>query len=274
MLADTQKHAKDDEDDHAHDASDEDALSDRVGAVNLSQGFPDFDVSPALIDRVVHYMRTGCNQYAPMTGVPSLREAIAAKTAALYDAAYESFIQDADLPRSIYEVEGARKVAIEFRSFSKTAGFTGTRCGFTVVPKECRAFTADGERHSLHDLWHRRHATKFNSVSYPVQRATEAVYSPEGRQQCRALIEYYLKNAALIRREISALGFECIGGENSPYIWIDGKRDSWEFFDRLLDKVPDDRDLTLISDQNADHARAVARHRQRTRIRHRAYRKL
>jgi len=159
------------------------------------------------------------------------------KTLILYDAAYESFIRNAELPKSIYEIEGARDVAIEFRSFSKTAGFTGIRCAFTVVPKTCMAYTGDGQRQSLHALWYRRQSTKFNGVSYPVQKAAEAVYSEEGQQQTKALIDYYLKNAALIRQEMSALGFECIGGENSPYIWIDGRSDSWEFFDRLLEKA-------------------------------------
>jgi LL-diaminopimelate aminotransferase len=155
----------------------------------------------------------------------------------LFDAAYESFIQDETLPKSIYEIEGAREVAIEFRSFSKTAGFTGIRCAYTIVPKSCEAYSADGARHSLHALWNRRHTTKFNSVSYPVQRAAEAVFSDEGKAQTRELTQYYLKNAALIRQEMTALGFDCIGGENSPYIWVDGKMDSWEFFDRLLDKA-------------------------------------
>ena len=155
----------------------------------------------------------------------------------LFDAAYESFIRDKSLPRSIYEIEGAREVAIEFRSFSKTAGFTGTRCAFTVVPKSCRAFTKTGETHSVHTLWNRRHTTKFNSVSYPVQRAAEAVYSDEGRSQTRELIDHYLANADLIRREMTALGYECIGGENSPYIWVDGRTDSWQFFDLLLEKA-------------------------------------
>jgi len=155
----------------------------------------------------------------------------------LYDAAYEAFIRDDSLPKSIFEIEGAREVAIELRSFSKTAGFTGIRCAFTVVPKSCRAFTRDGEEHSVHALWHRRHATKFNGVSYPVQRAAEAVYTEEGNSQARELTDYYLKNAALIRQELSALGFDCIGGENSPYIWVDGKMDSWEFFDLLLEKA-------------------------------------
>ena len=159
------------------------------------------------------------------------------KALILYDAAYVSFVQDPDLPKSIFEIEGAREVAIEFRSFSKTAGFTGTRCAYTVVPTTCKAFTAGGEAHPLHPLWFRRQSTKFNAVSYPVQRAAEAVYSDAGQAQTRALIEYYLKNAALIRTEMEALGYECVGGENSPYIWIYGETDSWQFFDLLLEKA-------------------------------------
>jgi LL-diaminopimelate aminotransferase len=159
------------------------------------------------------------------------------KALILFDAAYESFIRDDELPRSIYEIQGAREVAIEFRSFSKTAGFTGTRCAFTVVPKTCAAYTSKRDEQSLHALWYRRQSTKFNGVSYPVQRAAEAVYSEEGQKQAKALIDYYLKNAALIRQELASLGFDCIGGENSPYIWIDGGSDSWEFFDRLLEKA-------------------------------------
>ena len=159
------------------------------------------------------------------------------KTLILYDAAYESFIRNDDLARSIYEIEGAREVAIEFRSFSKTAGFTGIRCAYTVVPKTCCGYTADGEKQPLHPLWYRRHATKFNGVSYPVQRAAEAVYSEEGKAQTKKLIDYYLKNATLIKKEISALGFDCIGGDNAPYIWIDGKSDSWKFFDLFLEKA-------------------------------------
>jgi LL-diaminopimelate aminotransferase len=159
------------------------------------------------------------------------------KALILYDAAYEAFIQDDSLPKSIYEVEGAREVALEFRSFSKKAGFTGTRCAFTVVPKSCEAYLDSGDKYCLHALWHRRHTTKFNGVSYPVQRAAEAVYSDEGKAQAKELIDYYLKNASLIRKEITDLGYECIGGENSPYIWVDGKMDSWEFFDMLLEKA-------------------------------------
>ena len=155
----------------------------------------------------------------------------------LFDAAYESFIRNPDLPKSIFEIDGAREVAIEFRSFSKTAGFTGTRCAFTVVPTSCKAYTESGEAHSVHDLWFRRQSTKFNAVSYPVQRAAAAIYSPAGRKQAKVLIDYYLKNAALIRKEMEALGYECVGGENSPYTWIYGQTDSWAFFDLLLEKA-------------------------------------
>ena len=155
----------------------------------------------------------------------------------LYDAAYVAFIQDTSLPQSIYEIDGAKEVAIEFRSFSKTAGFTGTRCAYTVVPKACTGMDKQGNKQSLHALWNRRHNTKFNGVSYPVQRAAEAVYSPAGQKEVRELVNYYLKNAALVRKEVSALGYNCTGGDNSPYIWIDGKTDSWEFFDLLLHKA-------------------------------------
>ena len=160
------------------------------------------------------------------------------KALILFDAAYESFIRDETLPRTIYEIKGAKEVAVEFRSFSKTAGFTGTRCGFTVVPKECMIYDANGEKISLHALWNRRHTTKFNGVSYPVQKAAAAVYSTEGQAQIKKQIDYYLNNAALIRNTVESLGFEYYGGDNSPYIWIDGDgRDSWEFFDMLLNKA-------------------------------------
>ena len=159
------------------------------------------------------------------------------KALILFDAAYEAFVRDDSLPRSIFEIEGAHEVAVEFRSFSKTAGFTGTRLGFTVIPKACTAYDKKGNSHSVRDLWSRRHSTKFNGVSYPVQKAAVAVYSEAGQKQVKELADYYLKNAALIRREITALGFECVGGESSPYIWIDGQRDSWDFFDLLLNKA-------------------------------------
>ena len=152
----------------------------------------------------------------------------------LFDAAYEAFIRDPSLPHSIFEIAGAREVAIEFRSFSKTAGFTGTRCAFTVVPKTCLAYTAAGEPRPLHPLWNRRHTTKFNGVSYPVQRAAEAVYSPEGQAQVRALNDFYLGNAALIRQTMKQLRLPVTGGENSPYLWVHTRDDSWQFFDQLL----------------------------------------
>lgn len=159
------------------------------------------------------------------------------KALILYDAAYEAFIRDDQLPRSIYEVEGARDVAIEFRSFSKTAGFTGTRCAYAVVPKSCKAYTSDGSALPVHSLWNRRHTTKFNSVSYPIQRAAEAVYSAEGKAQVKALTDYYLKNAAFIRNAFTSLGYSCVGGDNSPYIWVNGRQDAWTFFDLLLEKA-------------------------------------
>jgi LL-diaminopimelate aminotransferase len=159
------------------------------------------------------------------------------KALILFDAAYEAFIRDPQLPHSIYEIEGAREVAIEFRSYSKSAGFTGTRCAYTVVPKECMAFDAQGARQPLHPLWNRRHCTKFNGVSYPVQRAAEAVYSFEGKAQCTALIDGYLANAKIIGKAMAELGYSYVGGDNAPYIWIQGNRDSWEFFDMLLEKA-------------------------------------
>ena len=159
------------------------------------------------------------------------------KALILFDAAYEAFIRDPELPRSIYEIEGATEVAIEFRSFSKTAGFTGTRCAFTVVPKNCRAYDSQGQEVSLHGLWNRRHSTKFNGVSYPVQKAALAIYSEEGQKQVRYNLDYYLINAGIIRERMDKLGFDCVGGINSPYIWINGKKDSWSFFDDLLNKA-------------------------------------
>ncbi len=159
------------------------------------------------------------------------------KALILFDAAYEAFVKDESLPKSIYEIEGAEEVAVEFRSISKNGGFTGTRCAYTVVPKACLAYTGDGTAQPLHGLWNRRHCTKFNGVSYPVQRAAEALYSREGRQQCEDLVNYYMKNAELIRSAMTELGYSCVGGDNSPYIWIEGKMDSWKFFDLLLDKA-------------------------------------
>lgn len=155
----------------------------------------------------------------------------------LFDAAYEAFVRDDELPKSIFEIEGAKEVAVEFRSFSKSAGFTGTRCAFTVVPKECRGFDSKGEKVMIHPMWNRRHSTKFNGVSYPVQKAAEAAYSPEGEKQIKELTDYYMENASIIRKAITELGYKCTGGDNSPYIWIDGNKKSWDFFDLLLNQA-------------------------------------
>ena len=154
----------------------------------------------------------------------------------LFDAAYQAFITDPDLPRSIYEIEGARDVAVEFRSFSKSAGFTGTRCAFTVVPKGLSGKAADGGRVELYKLWMRRHTTKFNGVSYIVQRGAEAAYSDEGQRQISDLVAFYMANARIVRDTMADLGITAFGGENAPYIWIKAPAglDSWAFFDKLL----------------------------------------
>jgi LL-diaminopimelate aminotransferase len=157
----------------------------------------------------------------------------------LFDAAYEAFIQDPDLPHSIYEIEGARECAIEFRSFSKNAGFTGTRCAITVVPRGLMGTSAEGESAELWALWNRRQSTKFNGVSYVVQRGAEAVYSAEGQAQVKALVAFYMENAAIIRRELSAAGLQVYGGEQAPYVWLKTPEgvDSWGFFDQLLNEA-------------------------------------
>lgn len=156
----------------------------------------------------------------------------------LFDAAYEAYIREADVPHSIYEIEGAKEVAIEFRSYSKTAGFTGIRLGYTVVPKELKGLDADGNRVCLNDLWRRRQTTKFNGASYLTQRGAEALYTPEGRRQMNETIDYYLENAGMLRAGLSGAGYEVAGGINSPYIWLrtPDRMSSWEFFDYLLDR--------------------------------------
>lgn len=162
--------------------------------------------------------------------------AIKNDTLIFYDAAYEAYIQDPDIPHSIYEIKGARKVAIEFHSYSKTAGFTGVRCGYTIVPKELMATTLDGQKVPLNPMWNRRQCTKFNGTSYISQRAAEAIYTPEGKKQVKETIKYYMDNATLMRQTLIKLGFEVFGGENAPYIWLktpDGMP-SWKFFDRML----------------------------------------
>jgi LL-diaminopimelate aminotransferase len=157
----------------------------------------------------------------------------------LFDAAYEAYIREDNIPHSIYEIEGAREVAIEFRSFSKNAGFTGTRCAFTVVPKELVGFDSEGNPHSINSLWNRRQTTKFNGVSYPIQMAACAVYSPEGQKEINESIDYYMNNASIIRKSLEKVGLRVYGGINSPYIWIKTppNMDSWQFFDLLLNEA-------------------------------------
>ncbi|MEG0454625.1 LL-diaminopimelate aminotransferase [Bacteroides neonati] len=162
--------------------------------------------------------------------------ALANDTLILFDAAYEAYIQEPDVPHSIYEIKGAKRCAIEFRSFSKTAGFTGVRCGYTVVPKELTAATLTGERVSLNALWNRRQCTKFNGASYITQRAAEAIYSPEGQQQIQETIDYYMTNARIMREGLEEAGLEVYGGVNAPYIWVKTPKNtpSWRFFEQML----------------------------------------
>ncbi len=178
------------------------------------------------------------------TGTTLTKEQLAAwvkyakenKALILFDAAYEAFITDENVPHSIYEIDGAKEVAIEFRSYSKTAGFTGMRCAFIVVPKELKGYTKSGEEVSINKLWNRRHCTKFNGVSYIVQRAAEAVYTEEGRKQIKENIDYYKENAKIIKQGLEEAGYTVYGGVNSPYVWLklpDGMK-SWDFFDKLL----------------------------------------
>jgi LL-diaminopimelate aminotransferase len=157
----------------------------------------------------------------------------------LFDAAYEAYISDPEIPHSVYEIPGAREVAIEFRSFSKNGGFTGTRCAYTVVPKNLLARTESGEKKPLHPLWNRRMRTKFNGVSYIVQRAAEALYSSEGKAQIAELIHHYMGNAQILRNAAIAAGMRVWGGKNAPYIWVKtpGKMTSWEMFDRMLNEA-------------------------------------
>jgi len=157
----------------------------------------------------------------------------------LFDAAYESYISDPSLPRSIYEIPGAREVALELRSFSKRAGFTGVRCAFLVVPKDVTGTAPDGKRVALNALWARRHTTKFNGASYVVQRGAAAAYSPEGLAQTNAQIAFYMENARLLREGLTAAGFTIFGGVHAPYIWLrtSGGLSSWQFFDRLLSEA-------------------------------------
>jgi len=157
-------------------------------------------------------------------------------TVILFDAAYEAYISEENIPHSIYEIEGARKVAIEFRSYSKTAGFTGTRCAYTIVPKELKGMNSNGKEHSIHALWYRRQSTKFNQVSYPVQKAAAAVYSDSGKKEIQQTIHYYMENARIMRESIANIGFKVYGGLNAPYVWVNSGKglNSWELFDKIL----------------------------------------
>jgi LL-diaminopimelate aminotransferase len=198
--------------------------------------------SPALPDRPVDLIYL-CYPNNP-TGAVLTRESLSAwvdyarrhGAVLLYDAAYEAYIRDPDVPHSVFEIEGAREVAIEFRSFSKTAGFTGTRCAFAVVPKELMGRSATGAPVSLHALWFRRQSTKFNGVPYVIQKAAAAVYTPEGQKQVREAIDFYMENARLIREGLTAVGLTVYGGRNAPYIWVKSPAGlgSWQFFDKLL----------------------------------------
>jgi LL-diaminopimelate aminotransferase len=161
------------------------------------------------------------------------------KSIILYDAAYEAFITEDGIPHSIFEIEGAKKVAIEFRSFSKTAGFTGTRCATTVIPKELVAYDNKGKAHSVKALWNRRQSTKFNGVSYPVQKAAAATFTDEGKKEIAEIIAYYLENARIMKESLAAIGYEVFGGENAPYIWVKTQDNitSWDFFDKVLQEA-------------------------------------
>ncbi len=165
--------------------------------------------------------------------------AAANKSIILFDAAYEAFISDGSIPRSIYEIEGAKEVAIEFRSLSKTAGFTGTRLAYTVIPAELMAYDSEGNAVQVKKLWNRRQTTKFNGVSYPVQKAAVAIFSEEGKKEVQQIIDYYMENAGIMKKSLSEAGFTVFGGENAPYIWVktpNGMK-SWEFFDKLLNEA-------------------------------------
>lgn len=165
--------------------------------------------------------------------------AIANKCIILFDAAYEAYITDPAIPHSIFEIEGAKSVAIEFRSFSKTAGFTGTRCAFTVIPNDVVAYDSKGSAHPVKPLWMRRHTTKFNGVSYPVQKAAAAIYTEKGSEEIKTIINYYLENAGILRESLEELGYTVFGGINAPYVWVKTKNglSSWEFFDKLLNEA-------------------------------------
>lgn len=200
------------------------------------------DFTPAIPDRKVDVIYL-CYPNNP-TGAVATRQTLQkwvdyAKSIGaviLFDGAYFAFITDPSIPRSIYEIPGARDVAVEFRSYSKTAGFTGTRCAYTIVPKSVKGRAMDGSLVDLHRLWNRRHTTKFNGVAYIVQRGAEAIYTDEGRKQTQSIIDFYMANAKIVRETLSAMGLKVYGGVNAPYVWVKtpGSLKSWEFFDKLL----------------------------------------
>ena len=202
---------------------------------NAANGFVP---SPAGIEADVVYLCFPNNPTGAIATKAQLQEwvdwARAKKALILFDAAYEAFIRTPGIPHSIYECEGARECAIEFRSYSKTAGFTGVRCGYSVVPKELKAYTAAGDAVDMRALWTRRQTTKFNGCSYVTQRGAEAVHSEAGKAQTKAVIDFYLENARLMKEALVKLGYDVIGGTDSPYLWVNVKGDSWDFFDRLL----------------------------------------
>jgi LL-diaminopimelate aminotransferase len=214
----------------------------RYGGIVYLPMTPDNDFSPALPDAPVDLIYL-CSPNNP-TGAAMGREALKRwvdyahdhGALILYDAAYEAYITQPDVPHSIYEIDGARDCAIEFRSFSKLAGFTGVRCAYTVIPNRLTGKSASGESVALHPLWMRRHTTKFNGVSYITQRGAAAVYSDDGRRQVREIVNFYLENARILRETLAGLKIEAWGGVNAPYVWLQtpGGLSSWDFFDKLL----------------------------------------
>ncbi len=203
------------------------------------------DFVPAIPDQKVDLVYL-CYPNNP-TGATATREQLTAwvayaranKAIILYDAAYEAFIQDPAIPRSIFEIEGAHECAMEFRSFSKNGGFTGTRCAYTVIPKALKGYSADGSEQAIHPLWSRRHSTKFNGASYPVQKGAAAVFSEEGKKQVAALIEGYMINAGLLCEACLQIGLHVFGGVNAPYVWVGcpDRLSSWDMFDKMLNEA-------------------------------------
>lgn len=229
---------------------DSNVMSGRAGVLNEGKWsnitympcMPDNDFVPQIPDHRVDIIYL-CYPNNPTGTVISKEElkkwvdyALKNDTLIMYDAAYEAYIQNPDIPHSIYEIKGAKKVAIEFHSFSKTAGFTGIRCGYTVIPKELTAVKLDGERVQLNSMWNRRQCTKFNGTSYISQRAAEAIYTPEGKKQIKATIDYYMTNAKIMRKTLTDMGLKVYGGTDAPYLWVKtpSGTGSWRFFEQML----------------------------------------